>query len=107
VISISVAKDRLPPSAISAGRLTVLRRRPQRDHDAAETDQNRRPAPPADLLAQEDRRHRGDEDGAGEIVRDDVGERQIDRRKEEGRHFQRRQHDAKQLQARPLRCRNW
>jgi hypothetical protein len=103
VISIRVAKDRLPPSAISAGRLTVCAdgrsaiTTPQKPIKIAV--QRRQPT---HLLAQEDRRHRGDEDGAGEVVRDDVGERQIDRRKEEGRHFQRREHDAEQLQARPL-----
>ncbi|MHC2636499.1 hypothetical protein ACVME5_009184 [Bradyrhizobium liaoningense] len=102
MISIRVANDRLPPSAISAGRLTVCAEGAQRDQHAAEADQDSGPAPPADLFAQEDRGHRGDENGAGEIIGDDVGERQIDGGEEEGGHFKRRQHDADQLQARPL-----
>ncbi|MGY4445245.1 hypothetical protein ACVW04_008064 [Bradyrhizobium sp. LM2.3] len=40
--------------------------------------------------------------GPGQIIGDDVGERQIDRREEEGRHFQRRQHHAEELETRPL-----
>ena len=102
VISISIANDRLPPSAISAGQLMVCADGPQRDQHAAEADQDRAPAPPADLLAQHDRRQRGDEDRARQIIGDDVGERQIDRREEERRDLQRRQHHPQQLQPRPL-----
>ncbi len=68
-----------------------LRRRTQRDQHAAEPDQDRAPAPPADALAQHDRRQRGDEDRRRQIIGDDVGERQIDGGEKERRDLERRE----------------
>jgi len=97
VISISTENDRQPPSAIIAGRLTVC----TDGRSAITTPANpTRTAlqPPADPLAQHDRRQRGDEYRTGEIAGDDVGERQIDGREKERRHFERGEDDADKLQ---------
>ncbi len=80
-----------------------LRRRAQRDQHAAETDQDRAPAPPADALAQHDRRQRGDENRAGQIIGDDVGERQIDGGEKKRRDFEGGERHPEQLQPRPLK----
>jgi hypothetical protein len=79
-----------------------LRRRPERNHHAEEPDQDRAPAPPADALAQEYCRQRGDEHRAGEPIGDDVGERQPGDGKKERRDLQRRQCHAQKLKPGPL-----
>ena len=104
VTIISSAKARLPASAISAGQVKRGGRGPQRDQHAAEAGQHREPAPPADLLAEQQRGERGDVDRAGEIERDRVGERQIDDRPEEQRDFGGAERHAQQLQAGPRRA---
>ena len=58
----------------------VRRRRLQRDDHAGEADEDRRPSPPADLLAEEQRREQRHVDRPGEIVGHRVGERQVARR---------------------------
>ena len=80
-------------------------RRPQRDHDAAEPDQHRGPAPPADALAEQQHRQRRHIDRAGQIECRGVGERHVADRPEEHRDLERRQHDAQELQTGPRRIR--
>src|SRR3546814_15132809 len=49
---------------------------PGDDQNACESDTDREPASPSDLFAEQKRRHRRDEDRAGESDRERVGERQ-------------------------------
>src|ERR1700682_4752395 len=95
VISINTANDRLPPSAMTAGQLIVC----VDGRSAISTPQTptriavpRGPPPPADALAQHDRRQRGNENRTGQIISDDVGERQIDGRPKKRRDFEGREH---------------
>ena len=91
VISIRNANDRLPPSAIIAGQLTVCVdgrsaiSTPQKPIRIAV--QRRQPT----CSPQHDARQRGDEDRRGQIIGDDVGERQIDGGEKEGGDFERRE----------------
>ncbi len=79
-----------------------LRRGPQRNQNAAEADQDSAPAPPADMLMQHDCRQRRDEDRTGQIIGNDVGERQIDGGEKKRRDLEGREHDPEQLQPRPF-----
>jgi hypothetical protein len=49
------------------------------------------------VLVEQDRRQRGDEDRRRQIKRDDIGERQVDRSREEQRDLRYREHDTQDL----------
>ena len=87
VTIISSAKQTLPTSAISAGNVNVAAEGRSAMTHTDEAGEHRKPAPPADFLAEQQRGQRGDVDRAGQIERDRVGERQIDDRPEEQRDF--------------------
>ena len=79
-------------------------RRAHRDHDAGKAHDHRAQAFPADGLAKQEGRQGGDENRTREIERRDVRERQIRDRPKEEADFERRKHDAQDLQARARHC---
>ena len=85
-------RDQRRPGELAAeGRSAIMH--------AGEADQHRSPAPPADLLAEQQRRERRDVDRAREIERDRVGERQIDIAQKNIATSIVDKHDAQDLQA--------
>ena len=97
-----MANDMLPISANSDDQRQRRRRRSQRDDHAAKADQDGQPAPPADLLAEEEVRQRRDVDRPGHVEGHDVGKRQVDDGGVEQPGVGRREHHAQQLQTGPL-----
>ena len=97
---IRIENEKLPAIATIAAGVNEPRRRPERDHDADKTGDHRQPAPPADMLAQQQRRHRGDVNRPGQIKRHHVGERHIGQRPVEAGDLEGREHRAQTAAAR-------
>ena len=97
----------LPANAISAGQPNDAAEGPSAMTHADEADEHRRPSPPADLLAEEQRRHHRHVDRPGEVVGHRVGERQVAHRPVEAASSRPCAEDrASELQPRPLDMRS-
>ena len=76
-------------------------RRFQRDHHADEANNDRRPAPPADLLAEQQRRHGGNVDRRGQPIGHGIGKRHVGDGEVESGGLEGKQRCAHEMQLRP------